>query len=117
MYAINKNYLTILRIELDDLSTDLERLIQECSKCAQEGMISENVFMQNLATFRNELLGVHSFERILNAISPEEYENLDSMIDDIRVQFHALLRSHGLVDALHVYVNRKIDKVAQYVRQ
>ena len=117
MRAINHNYLTILRIELDDLSTDIEHLIQECSQGLEHGIISQNVFMQNLATFKNELLGVHSFQKILDNLQPEEYSDLDSFIEDIRTQFQALLRSHGLVRALQVYVDRKLDKVARYIKQ
>ena len=82
MRAVNQNYLTILRIELDDLSTDIEHLIQECSEGLEHGFISQNVFMQNLATFKNELLGVHSFQKILDTLQPEEYSDLDSFIED-----------------------------------
>lgn len=117
MKGNKRNFLAILRIELDDLSTDIERLIQECSLGAQKGAITQNVFMQNLAIFKNELLGVHSFQHILDKIDPENYDDLDSLIEDIRKQFQALLRSHGLVHALQVYVNRKLDKVARYVTQ
>ena len=117
MNATKRNYLVILRIELDDLSTDIERLIEQCSLGAQKGMISQNVFMQNLATFKNELLGVHSFQHILDHIDPDEYENLESMIDDIRARFQRLLKSHGLVGALQLYVNRKLDKVRRYITQ
>ena len=117
MKAVKQNYLAILRIELEDLSTDIERLINECTQGLQKGNISENVFMQNLATFKNELLGVHSFQHIIDGIHTEDYETLDDMIDDIRDQFQHLIRSHGLVRAIQVYVNRKLDKVAQYVQQ
>jgi hypothetical protein len=117
MNATKRNYLAILRIELDDLSTDIERLIEQCLLGAQQGMISKNVFMQNLATFKNELLGVHSFQHILDRINPDDYESLDLMVDDIRAKFQKLLKSHGLVGALQVYVNRKLDKVMRYINQ
>lgn len=117
MRATKQNYIAILRIELQDLSIDLERLIERCLTGMEQGTISQNVFMQNLAIFKNELLGLHSFQKILDAIDPEAYPDLDSMIEDIRRRFRALLRSHGLVDALQLYVNRKLDKVARYVKQ
>lgn len=116
MRDINKNYLTILHIELDDLSTDIEHLIQECSRGLEHGDISQNVFMQNLATFKNELLGVHSFQKILSSIHAEDYADLDSLIADIRARFQTLLRSHGIVGALQIYVDRKLAKVARYIR-
>ncbi len=117
MKATKRNFLAILRIELEDLSIDIERLIEECSAGAEKGYVSENVFMQNLALFKNEMLGVHSFRHILDTINPDNYDTLDSMIEDIRRQFQMLLKSHGLASALQVYVNRKLDKVARYVNQ
>ncbi|MBN1560495.1 hypothetical protein JW998_09605 [candidate division KSB1 bacterium] len=117
MRAINQNYLTILHMELEDLSTDIEHLIQECSQGLEHGDISQNVFMQNLATFKNELLGVHSFQKILNAMQPQDYADLESFIAEIRSRFQKLLRSHGIVGALQIYVDRKLDKVARYIKQ
>ena len=117
MRAAKQNYIAILRIELEDPNQDIERLAEECSKGHDAGYLSENVFMQNLATFKNELLGVHSFQHILDEIDPNDYETVDEMIEDIRKRFQHLIRSHGLVDALKIYVNRKLDKVARYIKQ
>jgi len=117
MRALKNNYIAILRIELNDLLTDLEKLIEECSKGHQTGMISENVLMQNLAVFKNEILGVHRFQRILDNIHAQEYERLDDMIEDIRLKFHALIHDHGLADAIQIYIDRKLLKVERYVKQ
>ncbi|RPI00959.1 MAG: hypothetical protein EHM72_07750 [Calditrichaeota bacterium] len=117
MRATKQNYLAILRVELDDLSTDIEHLIDQCSHGRESGDISENVFLQNLATFKNELLGVHSFQKILDQIEPAAYPSLEEMIEDIRERFESLEKSHGIVHALQIYVNRKLDKVLRYVTQ
>ena len=116
MRAAKANYIAILRIELDDLKTDIERLMEECSNVHEQCNISQNVFMQNLATFKNELLGVHAFQHILDTIAPDDYDTLDELIEDIRNHFQTLIQSHGLVKALQIYVNRKLDKVANYVK-
>ena len=117
MRAVKQNYIAILRIELEDLHQDIQRLAKECNTGRDAGYLSENVFMQNLAIFKNELLGVHAFQHILDRIDPNSYDTLDAMIEDIRNQFQTLIRSHGIVNALQIYVNRKLDKVARYVKQ
>ena len=117
MRAVKQNYLRILRIELEDLHEDIERLIEQCRKSRDCGSVSEKVFMQNLATFKNELLGVNAFQAVLDAVDPNQFETLEAMIENIRSQFLSLIRSHGLVPALSIYVNRKLDKVARYVTQ
>lgn len=115
MRAVKQNYLRILRIELEDLQADIEHLIEQCRADEKSKQISEKVILQNLATFQNELLGVHAFQKVLDEIDPEQFETLEAMIEHIRSRFQSLIHSHGLVPALSIYVNRKLDKVARYV--
>ncbi len=115
MHAVKENYLRILRIELEDLQIDIERLIEECRKNKEMGSYSEKVFLQNLATFKNELLGVHAFQHVLDEIDPGQFDTLQEMVEYIRRRFQQLIHEHGLVPALSIYVNRKLDKVARYV--
>jgi hypothetical protein len=117
MRAIQENFIVILRMELKDLSQDLEQLIIECEKGHKDGHYSANIFLQNMATFRNELLGLNSFEHILDELQPESYDSLELMIQDIRSKFHHLVDSHGLVHAVKIYIDRKLDKVATYFQR
>lgn len=106
-----------MKIELDDLKEDLELMIQSCEKDIQTGKITEHVYLANMTLFRNELLGVGDFTKILNHIDPETFADLDSMIDHIKSEFNKKIKTLGLAEAVNVCINRKLNKVRQYVRK
>ncbi|MBN1782256.1 hypothetical protein JW948_14075 [bacterium] len=117
MRSIKQNFIRILAIEIDDFKEDLEVLIEECKEAHQCGRLSESVFWENITVFNNEILGVKSFHKILDEIHPEDFETLESMMDEIKSNFHGLVRERGLVEAIHIYVERKMEKVSRYVQQ
>lgn len=117
MWGLKKTYLKILRIEMEELETDLQHLADEFRENASSRCLSENVVMQNLATLRNELLGVGTFERIIEHIQPEEFGSLDEMIDFLKSAFRQKMISSGLAEAVWYLVERKLEKVSTYVRQ
>ena len=114
MWAEKENFLILLRLEMRDLAQDVKQLINQCEQEHSRGHYSANIFMQNLATFQNELLALNSFERILDHINPEDFNSLEEMIGDIRRRFHDLVDKHGLVSAIKIYIDRKLNKVAAY---
>lgn len=117
MRQVKKNYLAILAIELDDLKDDIEHLISELECNKRDHRCTEHVFLHNLTLFRNELLGVDAFHKILDEINPENYETLDDMIEEIRKRFQLRVQMYGLAEAIHLLIDRKLGKVAKYVTQ
>jgi hypothetical protein len=113
----NKNYLSILSIELLDLQTDIEALIENCTHEKEHGTMTEHVFMSNLTLFRNELLGVNVFGKIVDNTDPGGFPTLDEMIDYLKKRFDHEIRACGLSRAIYYYTERKMDKVARYVNQ
>lgn len=117
MRKIKKRFIEILRIELADLKEDLELLIDESKKERKNGRLTDHVFFANLALFKNELLSVDAFFKILNEIDADEFENLDSLLDHLRKVFREKVHLCGLAEAVNVCVERKLKKVAHYVTQ
>ena len=117
MWALKNTYLKILRIEMEELETDLQHLADEFRENASSRCLSENVVMQNLATLRNELLGVGTFERIIEHTQPETFDSLDEMIEYLKTAFRQKMVSSGLAEAVWYLVERKLEKVSTYVRQ
>jgi hypothetical protein len=110
-----KYYIAFLRIELEDLQEDLELLIARCESNFKEERITERVFRENVALFRNELMGLNDFARIVDQTDPSEFENLDELIRHLREVFVDLIRTRDLAQALKVCVDRKLAKVARYM--
>ena len=117
MHKVNEKYLAILRVELEDLQEDIEELIAQITQEREEGGLTNYVFMENLALFRNELLGVDAFGRILDQLDPGAFATLDELVEHLKNTFRAKVKDAGLAKAIEVYVERKLEKVRQYVSQ
>ncbi len=115
MREIKRNYLKILRIEIEDLKQDIEALIEGCRREHESELLTHYVFMENLIVFRNELLGVDYFFKVLDSVDPDRYETLDNMTADLMATFRRMVEERGLPRDISYYVERKLMKVKQYV--
>ena len=110
-------YLAILRLELDDLHTDIEELIKQTTEERESRELTNYVYMENLALFKNELLGVDAFGRILDELDLGAFTSLEEMVDYLKTDFRAKVKAVGLAEVIDLLVERKLDKVMQYVAQ
>ncbi|RKY49887.1 MAG: hypothetical protein DRP91_03110 [Candidatus Neomarinimicrobiota bacterium] len=115
MRKVKECYLKILKIELEDLKDDIEQLIEETRKEKDAGKLTNYVFFQNIALFKNELLGLNVFEDIIESTNPEDFDNLDEMIVHLKERFFKKIKTLGLAEAIRVYVGRKMTKAKRYV--
>ncbi|RKY48606.1 MAG: hypothetical protein DRP88_01765 [Candidatus Neomarinimicrobiota bacterium] len=115
MRKVKECYLKILKIELEDLKDDIEQLIEETRKEKDAGKLTNYVFFQNIALFKNELLGLNVFEGIIESTNPEDFDNLDEMIVHLKERFFKKIKTLGLAEAIRVYVGRKMTKAKRYV--
>jgi len=112
-----KNYLRILRIELEDLESDVAELIAQYQKADTSKALTDHVVMANLALFKNEMLGLKAFEDILRQTDPDAFPTLDAMIEHLRTQFRERIRAAGIAEAVALFVDRKLVKVSRYLQQ
>ncbi|MEW6755438.1 MAG: hypothetical protein AB1505_31330 [Candidatus Latescibacterota bacterium] len=117
MRRINANFLAIVKLEMEDLREDIEALIEQCTADRERGVVTNYVAMENLALFHNELLGLADFGRILEAADPAIFATLEEMIAHLRTSFRVHIRQSGLAEVVTLYVDRKLEKVRQYVAQ
>lgn len=115
MHHRKRNFLKILKIEMDDLKEDIVYLINTAEEEKQNGDISNYVFLGNLAVLKTELLGVDTFEDMLSTVNPDDYESLQQMVDHLQNKVKEEIGRKGLPEAISNLVNRKIAKVADYV--
>ena len=117
MRNVNEAYLAILKIEMADLHDDIQVLIDECTKEREQGGLTNYVFMENLALFKNELLGVDAFQKVIDDTDIGSFPTLDEMVDHLTVTFREKAKVCGLAEVINIYVARKLDKVRKYVTQ
>ena len=115
MSDVKKKYINILRIELKDLEQDIAHLIQKCEKEKQESNLPPYIYLENLALFKNELLGLSVFDQILDDVQPDSFTSLEEMIEYLKKRCHEKIDAHGLAEAVNNYVDRRLQKVAKYV--
>lgn len=119
MLKKKNNYLAILKIELEDLKTDIELLIKKCCEDKEEDNISNYVFLENLTLFNNEILGVNAFNDIIDDFESKinEYTNVEEMIIKLKETFMDKMKEFGISKAIYLSILRKMDKVKSYVMQ
>ena len=115
MIQKKKRFLQILRIELDDLRDDIDEMITQHQQVKDAGKISEHVYLENLSVFRNELLGIGTFDRIIDKINTGNDETLDEMIESVEQELKIEIKKYGLAPVVSIYIERKINKVRKYV--
>jgi hypothetical protein len=111
------NYLFILKLELKDLHDDIELLMEAAAKDKETNEITNYVFLENLSLFKNEILGVDVFDKIIDSIDPHEYEDLSILIEDLKSKFKIKMVEYGIEKAIDLSIIRKMDKVKKYVLQ
>jgi len=110
-----KNFLEIMKLELDDLKDDLHTLKKECKHKLQEGLITNYVHMENMALYDNELHALNSFRRILEVTEPEKFDSIDNLTTHLLETFCTVMKTCGYAEAGRICIERKMLKVAKYV--
>ena len=109
-----ERYLKILKIELEDLENDIAFSEELLRQKHDEHKITDYVFMENLSTFRSELLGIKEMENEIDKLV-DKYDDLEDLMKDVYKFFEDKVRDAGLPEIVYVLIKRKLDKVYQYL--
>lgn len=109
-------FIKILILELEDLEEDIDLLIKECEDRHCKNEISEYVFLENLATLKNEMFGVEGFLDEVKNIDPLSYDELKDLADDLNNKIKKRIKEKGLARSVQILVERKIEKVINYLK-
>jgi len=110
-----RNFIEILKLEMEDLQDDIRTLKQICEERFNAKLITNYVHMENMALYDNELHAIGSFRKIIEDVDYSSYQNLSQLIDHIDEKFYKVMKSCGYAEAGHICIKRKILKVAKYV--
>jgi len=116
MSDARQKYIGLLTFELKDLRDDIEALIVDSQDRMEHSEISKYVCFENIAIFKNEVIGIEHVAALLGEIDPDNYAGLDEMIEDIKQRFWKKLQEYGFPEAPRKLIQRKLEKVARYVR-
>ncbi len=108
-------FIEILKIELLDLEQDIKQIIDEYTDKHDHEVISNYVFQENLALGQRELFGIDGFTQDVHGFNLEAVDSVESLVSALKELLSRRVTSNGLPKAIELLVNRKIDKVVQYI--
>ena len=111
MRATPHNYLKLLAIEADDVQEDVELQILNCQRRRDARDITEHVYGENMAVFRNQQHGMQMFLRLLSTVDADQYPNIEALITALCNQFITDLKRVGLFPCIGSSVERKLRKI------
>ena len=98
----------------------LSRLILDAWRKRDEGALTPSRAAR-LADGLASLLDQVQTERLsfdgLAALAPEDYDDLDQMVRDVKKRIRDKIKKSDFNEALYLLVSRKLEKVAAYIKQ
>ena len=114
---MKKNYIKMMKMELEDVRLDINLLIKKDKKHHDKGELTNYVYRENIAVYNSFILGLELFIKLLNETKTDKFGNLEAMTSELNRLFHEKVKEHGLADGIHSLVERKIKKVIAYVTE
>jgi hypothetical protein len=110
-----RKFIKILGTELDDLVDDIEELMRLYKRRFENGEITQYVCLQNNALLENEVSCLRAFSRFTQGIDADRYGTLDELSGHVKTEFQRHLADGLFAHAVESFVERKIQKVLEYV--
>ena len=108
-------FVQILRMELEAIERHIDGLVHRYERSRDRCELSEHVCCGNLAVLRSERFGIEGFFRIIDALEPDAYENMDALVADVKKRFREYVHRSNLAPAIYLFAERKIDRMRSYV--
>ncbi len=110
-------FLKMFEMELEDLHKDIELLIAKYKDEHDHQVISNYVFLENVAVMDNELFGVDSFLEEVRSLDGSGYSDVITLIHDLTRHIEQRCHERGIAMAVAVLAERKMKKVLAYIEK
>jgi hypothetical protein len=115
MRAVLNKFISIFRIELEDLEEDINDLLEILEKRKDGREITNYVYMENKGVLLNEISCVEELLDSISTIDPYQYESVEAMIAEVKKMLYQKIRNSDFPEAVHNLVQRKFEKVRAYI--
>ena len=112
--ALNK-FISIFRIELEDLEEDINDLLGILEKRKDSQEITNYVYIANKGTLLNEISCVHELLDSIGAIDAYQYDSVEAMIAYVKKMLDKRINDCAFPEVVHSLVRRRFEKVCTYV--
>lgn len=115
MRALLNKFISIFRLELEDLQEDINDLIKILEKRKDSQEITNYVYMENKGVLLNEIASVQEILDSIRTIDACKYESVEDMITDVHQMIDMRIQERDFPEVVRDLVQRKFDKVCTYV--
>ena len=112
--ALNK-FISIFRMELEDLEEDINDLLEILEKRRDSQEITNYVYMGNKGILLNQIACVQELLDSIGNIDAYQYESVESMIADVKKIMDQRIQDCAFPEVVQSLVWRKFEKVCTYV--
>jgi hypothetical protein len=110
-----KNYLAIFQLEIEDLEEDIQYLIQKGDDRKKNGSLTNYVFLENQAILKNEIHALEYLKKLVRNTDYDNFRSIEGLIQYLREEFRKVVDNHGYAEAILIFIDRKMEKVKNYV--
>jgi hypothetical protein len=109
-------FIRILNAELDDLMEDIELLMGAYKQRCEKGEITNYVFMENQAVFKNEIAYLNEFARLVQRMDLDRFQTMEELCAFVESEFKQNRKKGCYTPSIESVMERKLQKVLLYVK-
>ena len=108
-------FVSVLRIELEDLEEDIQDLIDICQKRKDSKEITNYVYLENKSLLVSEISGIKELLNSISALDTGNFHSIKEMFQEIDRLIQVRTRECSFPEAVYSLVKRRLDKVVTYI--
>ena len=112
--ALNK-FISIFRIELQDLEDDINDLLEILEERKNSHEITNYVYLGNKGILLSEISCVRELLEQLSTLDAYQFESVEALIAGVREMLDERIKECSFPDAVHNLVERRLQKVCTYL--
>jgi hypothetical protein len=110
-----EKYLQVLRIELEDIETDLGVMAEVYDQREKRDEITKNVFLENVSVLKSEISGIAFIIRSIEDVHVEQFRDLSAFVEYLDAMFRERTKRSSYPEGVYRMVKRKLTKVRRYI--
>lgn len=117
MKDLLRKFIGILKVELEDLESDIGDLLEICQRRKDNREITEYVYQENKTLLLNEIAALKSLIPNLDTLDTGRFASQQEMFREVERLIHVRTRESAFPEAVFSLVKRRLDRVVQYLQQ
>jgi hypothetical protein len=117
MKDLPHEFIGFLKVELEDLESDIGDLLEICQRRKDNREITDYVYLENKTLLLNEIAALKSLIHSLDDLDTGKFVSQQEMFKEVDRLIQARTRESAFPEAVYSLVKRRLDKVVQYLQQ